>query len=447
MKGYSQEAGIDFTGNFAPVSRHETIKLLLALTAQNGWYIFQLDVKSAFLNGVLNEEIYVEQPAGFEKSNSTNKVYLLKKTLYGLKQTPRAWYSRLDNHLLSLGFNKSMNEVTLYVKHADGHKLIVSVYVDDLLITGDKEQLVEEFKTNMKDMFEMNELGLLTYFLGMEVTKSDQGYFLCQKRFSLKILDNFAMSKCKPVSTPMIQGQKLMKEDGSPKADGKVYRSLIGSLLYLTATRPDIQFAVNYLSRFMQEPSQNHFVAAKRVLRYLRGTAGFGIHFVKSSSINLVGFSDSDWGGSDEGMMSTSGYCFAVGKSVFCWNSKKQSVVAHSTAEAEYIAAYVAAKQLIWLRKMLSDLDCNQQNPTTLFCDNTSAIAISKNSVFHDRTKHMKIKYHAIRQFQQEGELELCYCTSEDQLADFFTKPLAKTRFEDLRARIGMTSFGTKEEC
>jgi hypothetical protein len=160
MKGYSQEAGIDFTENFAPVSRHETIKLLLALTAQNGWYIFQLDVKSAFLNGVLNEEIYVEQPAGFEKSNSTNKVYLLKKTLYGLKQTPRAWYSRLDTHLLSLGFNKSMNEVTLYVKHADGHKLIVSVYVDDLLITGDKEQLVEEFKTNMKDTFEMNELGI-----------------------------------------------------------------------------------------------------------------------------------------------------------------------------------------------------------------------------------------------------------------------------------------------
>jgi hypothetical protein len=255
VKGYSQETGIDFTENFAPVSRHETMKLLLALAAQNGWYIFQLDVKSVFLNGVLNEEIYVEQPAGFEKSNSTNKVYLLKKALYGLKQAPRAWYNRLDNHLLSLGFNRSMNEVTLYVKHADGHKLIVSVYVDDLLITGDKEQLVEEFKTNMKDMFEMNELGLLIYFLGMKVTQSDQGYFLCQKHFSLKILDNFAMSKCKPVSTPMIQGQKLMKKDGAPKANGKVYRSLIGSLLYLTATHPDIQFAVNYLSKFMQEPS------------------------------------------------------------------------------------------------------------------------------------------------------------------------------------------------
>jgi hypothetical protein len=146
-------------------------------------------------------------------------------------------------------------------------------------------------------------------------------------------------------------------------------------------------------------------------------------------------------------MMLTSGYCFAIGKSVFCWNSKKQSMVANSTAEAKYIAAYVAAKQLIWLRKMLSDLECNQQNPTTLFYDNTSAIAISKNFVFHDRTKHMKIKFHAIRQFQQEGELELCYCTSEESLVDLFTIPLAKNRFEDLRGRIGICSFGTKNEC
>jgi len=275
--------------------------------------------------------------------------------------------------------------VTLYMKHVDGHKLIVSVYIDDLLIPGDKEQLVEEFKTNMKDTFEMNELGLLTYFLGMEVTQSDEGYFFCQKHFSLKILDNFAMANCKPVSTPMIQGQKLMKEDGAPKTDGKAYRSLVGSLLYLTATRPDILFALNYLSTFMQDPSQIHLVAAKRVLRYLRGTARFGIHFVKSTSVNLVGFSDNDWGGSDEGMMSTSSYCFAMGKIVFSWNSKKQSMVAHSTEEAEYIAAYVAAKQLIWLTKMLSHLDCNQQNPTELFCDNMSAIAISKNSFFHDR--------------------------------------------------------------
>jgi len=267
VKGYSQKLGIEFTETFAPVSRLDTIKLLLALAAQNGWHIFQLDVKSAFLNGVLNEEIYVEQPDGFEKEITSNKVYLLKKTLYGLKQAPRAWYNKLDGYLLSLGFEKSMNEVTLYVKNVNKHTLIISVYVDYLLIAGDNEQLVEEFKTNMKDKFEMNELGLLSYFLGMEVTQSEQGYFLCQKRFTMKLLNKFAMENCKPVSTPVVQGQKLMKEDEALKTDGKAYRSLVGSLLYLTATRPDIVFAVNYLSRFMQSPSQIHFVAAKRVLR------------------------------------------------------------------------------------------------------------------------------------------------------------------------------------
>jgi len=204
-----------------------------------------------FFNGVLNEEIYVEQLDGFEKKITSNKVYLLKKALYGLKQAPRAWYSRLNSHLLSLSFEKSMNEVTLYMKYVDKHKLIVSLYVDDLLITRDKEQLVEEFKANMKDKFEMNELGLLTYFLGIEVTQSMQGYFLCQKRFTLKLLNKFVMENYKLVSAPMVLGQKLIKKDGAPKINGKAYRSLVGSLLYLTAIRPDIVFVVNYLSRFM----------------------------------------------------------------------------------------------------------------------------------------------------------------------------------------------------
>jgi len=204
-----------------------------------------------FFNGVLNEEIYVEQLDGFEKKITSNKVYLLKKALYGLKQAPRAWYSRLDSHLLSLSFEKSMNEVTLYMKYVDKHKLIMSVYVDDLVITRDKEQLVEEFKANMKDKFKMNELGLLTYFLGIEVTQSMQGYFLCQKRFTLKLLNKFVMENYKLVSAPMVLGQKLIKNDGAPKINGKAYRSLVGSLLYLTTTRPNIVFVVNYLSRFM----------------------------------------------------------------------------------------------------------------------------------------------------------------------------------------------------
>jgi len=206
VKWYSQEPGIDFIDTFAPMSRLNTIKLLLALAAQSTW----LDVKSAFFNGILNEEIYDEQPDGFEKEITTNKVYLLK-ALYGLKQAPRAWYSRLDSHLLSLGFERSMNKGTLYVKYVDKHKPIVLVYIDDLLIISDKEQLVEEFKGNMKDKFEMNELGLLTYFLGMEITRSIYDYFLCQKMFTLKLLNKFAMENYKLVNTPIALGEKLKR--------------------------------------------------------------------------------------------------------------------------------------------------------------------------------------------------------------------------------------------
>ena len=318
VKGYSQEPGIDYHDTFAPVSRLDTIKMLLMIAAQTGWYVWQMDVKSAFLNGTLDEEIYVEQPEGFENEISANKVYLLKKALYGLKQAPRAWYSRLDEFLLSLGFEKSLNEATLYVKKVEDHILIVSVYVDDLLITGNMEKMVAEFKMNMKNKFEMNELGLLSYFLGMEIMQTKLRCFLCQRNFTMKLLKKFAMENCKPVSIPMVAGQKLMKDDAAPKADGRMYRSLIGSLLYLTATRPDIVFTVNYLSRFMQNPSQNHYVAAKRVLRYLRGTQDFGMVFDKLETVKLVGYCDSDWAGSDEDMMSTSGYCFSMGGSVFC---------------------------------------------------------------------------------------------------------------------------------
>jgi len=187
-----------------------------------------------------------------------------------------------------------MNEAVLYVKYVDKHKLIVSMYVDDLLIIGNNEQLVEEFEANIKDKFEMNELGFLTYFLGIKVTRSVQGYLLCQKRFTLKLLNKFAMENCKLVSIPMVLGQKLIKEDGAPKTDGKAYRSLVGSLLYLTTTYPNIVFDVNYLPRFMQGPSQIHFMAAKRVLKYLKRTIEFGMHFVKSSSVKLIGFSNND---------------------------------------------------------------------------------------------------------------------------------------------------------
>lgn len=281
------------------------------------------------MNGVLQEEIYIEQPEGFVKQGEEAKVYLLKKALYGLKQAPRAWYSRIDAYLLSLGFVKSLSEATLYVKHNDNNILIVSLYVDDLLVTGNNTRLVKEFKQEMMQVFEMLDLGLVTYFLGMEVKQGKNVVFICQKKYIKEILKKFQTEECKVVSTPMNQKEKL-----------------IGCLMYLTATRPDILFPVSLLSRFMNCASEVHLRVAKRILRYIQGTVIYGVKFEKCQNFKLYGFSDSDWAGSVDDMKSTSGYCFSLGSGVFSWCSKMQEIVAQSTAKAEFITATAATNQV-----------------------------------------------------------------------------------------------------
>ena len=441
VKGYAQMFGVDFSETFAPVARLDTIRLVLALAAQKGWKVFQLDVKSAFLNGYLQEEIYVEQPEGFSIKGHEDKVYLLKKALYGLKQAPRAWYSRIDDYLLSLGFTKSLSESTLYVQHLNAEILIVSLYVDDLLVTGSNATFIGEFKQNMMKVFEMTDCGEMTFFLGIEVKQDERGVFISQKKYAKEILKKFQMENCNPMSTPMFQKLKLCKEDGAKKVDETDYRSLVGCLMYLTATRPDILQAVNVLSRFLHCASEVHLQAAKRVLRYVKGTLSYGVWLKHNQEFSLHGFSDSDWGGSLEDMKSTSGYCFTFGFGVFSWASKKQDIVAQSTAEAEFIAATAVVNQALWLRKILTDLQEIQTDSTKVFVDNQAAIAISNNSVFHGKTKHFNIKLYFLREVQKEGEVSLQYCKTEDQLADIFTKALPKGRFENLREKLGVNSY------
>nr|KYP75090.1 Retrovirus-related Pol polyprotein from transposon TNT 1-94 [Cajanus cajan] len=347
VKGYAQIFGVDYSDTFAPVARLETIRLLLAIAAQKNWKVYQLDVKSAFLNGFLQEEIYVEQPQGFVKEGEEDKVYLLKKALYGLKQAPRSWYSRIDDHLLNLGFVKSLAESTLYVKHNRANILIISLYVDDLLVTGSDTRLVEKLKKEMMEVFEMTDLGLMTFFLGMEIKQGEHEVFICQNKYAKEILKKFKLDECKEMSTPMNQKEKLSKEDGTEKIDQAYFRSMIGCLMYLTATRPDILNVVSILSRFMHCPSEMHLKAAKRVIRYVKGTCNFGIKYKWTEEFKLTGFSDSDWGGSIDDMRSTSGYCFSFGLGVFSWSSKKQATVAQSTAEAEFVAATAAVNQVL----------------------------------------------------------------------------------------------------
>ncbi|KAL5823512.1 hypothetical protein ACOSQ4_021412 [Xanthoceras sorbifolium] len=292
----------------------------------------------------------------------------------------------------------------------------------------------------MMHVFELTDLGLMAYFLGMEVKQSQNEVFICQKKYAKEILNKFQMEECKATSTPMNQKEKLNKEDGTDKVDERYFRSLIGCLMYLTATRPDILFAISLLSRFMHCASEMHLIAAKRILRYIKGTVNYGVKFEECQSFKLCGFSYSDWAGSIDDMKSTSRYCFSLGSGIFSWSSKKQEIVAQSIAEAEFIAATAAANQVLWLKIFLCDLHMEQKDNTEIFVDNQAALAISHNSVFHGKTKHFNIKLYFLREIQKNGEVTLVYCKSEDQLADLFTKPLPVSKFELLRQKIGIYS-------
>ncbi|KAI5353004.1 hypothetical protein L3X38_005896 [Prunus dulcis] len=432
--------GIDFNETFAPVARLDIVRTLIALAAQKRWKLFQLDVKSAFLNGVLHEEVYVDQPPGFVVKDKEDRVYRLKKAIYGLKQAPRAWYEEINSYFTAAGFQKSPSEATLYVKAAESGILIVSLYVDDIIYTGSSEELVMSFKTEMMKRYEMTDLGLLHHFLGLGVIQAESYIFLHQKKYARTLLDKFGLKDCKAVSTPLAMNEKLSKEDGSEQADEKVYRQIVGSLLYLTATRPDIMFAASLLARYMHGPTKKHMGTAKRVLRYIQGTLDFGIAYEKGKEAMLVGYCDSDWSGCEDDMRSTSGYAFHLGSGVFSWASVKQSSVALSTAEAEYVSAAEATAQAVWLRFVLSDFGEEQVEATPILCDNTSAIAITKNHVHHHRTRLISRRFHFIRDALQNGEIDLLYCRTGEQNADIFTKALARDRFEYLRSKLGIIS-------
>ncbi|CAL8994830.1 unnamed protein product, partial [Prunus brigantina] len=340
VKGYAQKPGIDFNETFAPVARVDTIRTLIALAAQKEWKLYQLDVKFAFLNGVLKEEVYVDQPDRFLIGHSEDKVYRLKKALYGLKQAPRAWYEEINSYLIDCGYVISTSEATLYCKTKENSgTLIVSIYVDDLMYTGSSGELMAEFKSEMMRMYEMTDLGLLYHFLDMAVIQTEQSIFISQHKYALTLLSKFGLKQCKRVSTPLVASEKLCKDDGSDPADENEYRQIVGSLLYLTATRPDIMFAASLLARFMHCPTKKHYGTAKRVLRYIQGTIDFGIQYQKGKEAVLVGYCDSDWSGSQDDMRSTSGYAFSFGSGVFSWASVKQHSVAFSTAEAKYVSA------------------------------------------------------------------------------------------------------------
>ncbi|OIT02422.1 retrovirus-related pol polyprotein from transposon tnt 1-94 [Nicotiana attenuata] len=286
--------------------------------------------------------------------------------------------------------------------------------------------------------FEMIDVGLMSYYLGLEVKQMEDGIFISQECYTKEILKKFNMLDCNPVNTPMESGTKLSKFDEGEKVNPTFFKSLVGSLRYLTCTRPDILFAVGVVSRFMEAPTSTHQKVTRRILRYLKGTIDFGLFYSSSSDFSLMGFCDSDYAGDIDDRKSTTGFVFFLGDSVISWSSKKQSIVTLSTCEAEYITATSCTCHAIWLRGLLKELNLPQIEATEICIDNKSAQALAKNPVYHDRSKHIDSRYHFIRECIAKKEVELKYMKSHDQAADIFTKLLKFDDFQRLRSRLGM---------
>ena len=303
---------------------------------------------------------------------------------------------------------------------------------------GNNGEMILDFRSTMTQEFEMTDLGLMKYFLGLEVRQEETGIFVSQEAYAKEILKKYKMAHCNPVSTPMEPGLKLSKFDGGERVDASKYRSLVGSLRYLTCTRPDISLSVGIVSRFMEEPVYSHWKALKRILRYIQGTVSLGLFYSNMEDYKLIGYSDSDWCGDLDDRKSTSGYVFFMGNTAFAWLSKKQPIVTLLTCEAKYVAASWCVCHAIWLRNLLGELEQQQLGATEIRVDNKSAIELAKNPVNHERSKHIDIRFHFIRDHVKEGSVKLVHVASRDQVADIFTKPLPMVLFDNYKKLIDM---------
>ncbi|KAM1260029.1 hypothetical protein ACFX2J_039256 [Malus domestica] len=427
-KGFSQEEGLDYGETFSPVVKPTTVRLVLALAAQFHWSLRQLDVKNAFLHGILQEEVYMAQPPGFADPVHPHFVCKLHKSQYGLKQAPRAWNERFTAFLPSLGFISTYSDSSLFVKHVGSEIVILLLYVDDIILTGNATAAIQQVIQSLTTEFDIKDLGTLHYFLGIQISCTATGMFLSQTKYIQDLLHKTEMSDCKPCDTSCLPYNRLLKDDGVPFSEPGTYRSIVGALQYLTFTRPDIAFSVHQVSQFLQTPMVSHFTAVKRILRYLKGTLSSGITYA-AGDVGLKAFSDADWAGDPNDRRSTTGFVVFLGSNPISWSSKKQQTVSRSSTEAEYRAMSSTAAELDWIQQLLTFLHIHLSCAPVLFCDNLSAIALSFNPVQHQRTKHIEIDVHFVRERIAQKKLLVQFVSSGEQFADILTKGLSAPLF------------------
>ena len=445
-KGYSQTPGVDFTDVFSPVVKHSSIRALLGIVALHDLELEQLDVKTAFLHGELEEDIYMQQPEGFVALGKEDYVCQLKKSLYGLKQSPRQWYKKFDTFMTTHDFRRSSYDSCVYFRVCDdGSFVYLLLYVDDMLIAAKDQKEVRKVKAQLSSEFEMKDLGAAKKMLGMEILRDRSAgkLYMSQKRYIEKVLRRFNMQSAKPVSTPLAAHFRLSSAL-SPQSDSDddymsrvPYSSAVGSLMYaMVCSRPDLAYAVSVVSRYMANPGKEHWKAVQWILRYLCGSTDVCLQFGKSRD-GVVGYVDSDYAGDLDKRRSLSGYIFCVGGCAISWKAMLQATVALSTTEAEYMAITEACKEAIWMKGLFGELSEDLQI-STIFCDSQSAIFLTKDQMFHERTKHIDVRYHFVRDVIARGDVVVSKVSTHNNPADMMTKSLPITKFEHCLNLVGL---------
>ncbi|GJY06859.1 ribonuclease H-like domain-containing protein [Tanacetum coccineum] len=435
--GSTQLEGVDVDETFSPVVKPGTICTVLSLDVSRHWPVHQLDVKNAFLHGDLSETVYMHQPPGFQDSSHPDYVCLLQRSLYGLKQAPRAWFQRFASYITRVGFHRSRCDTSLFIYRQGLDTAYLLLYVDDIVLTASSSELLQRIIRSLHQEFAMTDLGSLNYFLGISVSRDSSGMFLSQKKYAVEILERANMVNCNPSRTPVDTESKLGNA-GDEVSDLTLYRSLAGSLQYLTFTRPDIFYVVQQVCLYMHDPREPHFSALKRILRYIRGTLEHGLQLFSSTTSDLVAYSDADWAGCPTTRCSTSGYCVFLGNNLLSWSSKSQPTLSRSSAEAEYRGVANAVAETCWLRNLLRELHTPLSSTTLVYCDNVSAVYLSCNPVQHQRTKHIEIDIYFVRGLVAAGQVRVLHVPSRYQFADIFTKGLPSYLFEEFRSSLSV---------
>jgi histone deacetylase 1/2 len=437
-KGFKQRYGIDYEDTFSPVVKIATIRIVLSLAVSRNWSLRQLDVKNAFLHGVLEKEVYMKQPPGFENPNAPKYICRLDKALYGLKQAPRAWYSRLSTKLQDFGFRPSQADTSLFLYDKSGIIIFVLIYVDDIIVTSSSDCAVSALLKDLNVHFAIKDLGPLHFFLGIEVKRTFDGLLLTQEKYANDLMSKVGMVGCKAAPTPLSSSEPLGTPLGSD--DSTQYRSIVGALQYLTLTRPDLAFSVNKVCQYLHAPTTAHWTAVKRILHYVKDTSGLGITFRRSPSTLLSAFSNADWAGCLDDRRSTGGFAIFIGPNLVSWHARKQATVSRSSTEAEYKALANATTELIWVEALLQELGVRRlREKPCLWCDNLGATFLSANPVFHARTKHIEIDYHFVCERVANNRLAIKFISTKDQVADGFTKALSVKGLQEFRRNLNLS--------